>query len=79
MMIQFTGSLLRRGLTGTGRKKALLQKRKGFIIISGHSLSNRNIHSVVPVLDRCEDFEKATFVLGFGFFRDDLMGQRKAA
>ena len=60
-------------------KKPFLRIRKGFINKGEHSLSNRDIHSVVPVFDRCEDFEKATFVLGLCFFRDDLMGQRKAA
>jgi hypothetical protein len=78
-MIRFTGSLPRRGLTGTGRKKGLLQKRKGLLIKGGHSSSNHNVHSVVPVLDRREDFEKTTFELGLRFFRDDLMNQCKAA
>ena len=60
-------------------KTPFFRIKKGVFIKSEHALSNRDIHSVVPVLDRCEDFEKATFVLGFRFFRDDLMGQRKAA
>jgi len=60
-------------------KTPFFRIKKSVFIKSEHSLSNRNIHSVVPALDRCEDFEKATFVLGLCFFRDDLMGQRKAA
>ena len=78
-MIRFISSLVRRGPVGRGMKGPFFRIRKGSFIKSECSLSNRNIHSVVPVLDRREDFEKATIVLGFCFFRDDLMGQREAA
>jgi hypothetical protein len=52
---------------------------RAFFIKRRLPLSNGDIHPVIPVLDRREDFEKATFILGFCFFRDDFMGQLKAA